>query len=42
MAVLVVCGVNEQGYREVLAVEPMMRSLKRVTPSCFKACRIAD
>ena len=37
MAVLVACGVSEQGQREVLAVEPMMRNPKKVTPSCFKA-----
>ena len=28
MAVMVVCGVNEQGHRDILAVEPMLDESK--------------
>ncbi|XOQ44947.1 MAG: hypothetical protein ACFWTN_10955 [Clostridium sp.] len=36
MAVLVVCGVNEQGYRDILAVEQCWIKTKKVILNCFK------
>lgn len=36
MAVLVVCGVNEQGRREVLAVEPMLEESKESYSQLFQ------
>jgi transposase-like protein len=37
MAVLVACGVNEQGQREVLAVEPMMDESKESYAQLFQS-----
>ena len=36
MAVLIVCGVNEQGHREVLAVEPMLEESKESYSQLFE------
>lgn len=36
MAVLIVCGVNEQGHREVLAVEPMLDESKESYSQLFE------
>ena len=36
MAVLIVCGVNMQGYREVLAVEPMLEESKESYSQLFQ------
>lgn len=35
MAVLIVCGVNEQGHREVLAAEPMLEESKESCSQLF-------
>jgi putative transposase len=37
MAVLIVCGVNEQGRREVLAVEPMLEESKESYSQLFQS-----
>ena len=37
MAILIVCGVNEQGHREVLAVEPMLEESKESYSQLFKS-----
>lgn len=39
MAVLVVCGVNEQGHREVLALEPMLEESKESYSQLFENLR---
>ena len=39
MAVLVACGVSEQGQREVLAVEPMMEESKESYSQLFQSLR---
>ena len=39
MAVLVVCGVDEHGQRDILAVEPMLEESEELTCCCFVACR---
>ena len=36
MAVLIVCGVNEQGHREVLAVEPMLEESRESYSQLFE------
>ena len=36
MAILIVCGVNEQGHREVLAVEPMLEESKESYSQLFE------
>ena len=36
MAVLVVCGVNEHGHREVLALEPMLEESKESYSQLFE------
>jgi transposase-like protein len=37
MAILIVCGVNEQGHREVLAVKPMLEESKESYSQLFKS-----
>ena len=39
MAILIACGVNEQGHREVLAVEPMLEESKKSYSQLFKGLR---
>jgi len=39
MAVFIVCGVNEQGRREVLAVEPMLEESKESYSQLFQSLR---
>lgn len=39
MAILIVCGVNEQGHREVLAVEPMLEESKESYSQLFESLR---
>lgn len=39
MAVLIACGVNEQGQREVLAVEPMLDESKESYSQLFESLR---
>ncbi len=39
MAVLIVCGVNEQGHREVLAVEPMLEESKESYSQLFQSLK---
>ncbi len=39
MAILVVCGVNEQGRREVLAVEPMLEESKESYSQMFESLK---
>lgn len=37
MAVMVVCGVNEQGHRDILAVEPMLEESKESYSQLFQS-----
>ncbi|MFU0831335.1 MAG: Mutator family transposase [Oscillospiraceae bacterium] len=37
MAVMVVCGVNEQGHRDILAVEPMLEKSKESYSQLFQS-----
>ena len=37
MAVMVVCGVNEQGHRDILAVEPMLDESKESYSQLFQS-----
>lgn len=37
MAILIVCGVNEQGHREVLAVEPMLEESRESYSQLFRS-----
>lgn len=39
MAILIACGVNEQGHREVLAVEPMLEESKESYSQLFEGLR---